>query len=286
MAGKKIPGWLLGCGIGCAAIVVLGIVLIVMGGLYIGNMTQGLDKAVQAGEELEKAHGAEEDFSPRPDGTIPADRMETFLAVRDALAPARESIIRSFASLPTDPNEIEKLDQAPFMEKMSAALGFGRAAFGLVTDAGEFFNVRNRSLLEKGMGMGEYTYIYTIAYYSWLGHHPQEGPGFAGEDRGDGIGSMDRRTSERINKSLLQMLRNQIASLPQEDTEWRRVLQAEIEVMEREPGRFAWVDGVPPVLAASLEPYRERLERSYTPMTNAFELARSTKMNRWSYRID
>jgi hypothetical protein len=208
--------------------------------------------------------------------------------VRAALAPARESIARSFESLPIDREQIEDLDSRPFMEKMTAALGLGKAAFGLVSGAGEFFTVRNRSLLEEGMGMGEYSYIYTIAYFSWLGHDPQDGPGFHKGDgqEGDGIGRMDRRTSARLHGNLLQMLRNQLASLPGEETGWRRALEAEIAVMEREPGRFAWRDGVPPPLAASLDPYRERLESSYTPMTNAFELARNTKMNRWSYRIE
>ena len=167
---------MLGCGVGCGAIIVLGVILLVVGGLYIGNLTKGLEDSVQAGESIEERLGAEGSFTPSPEGSIPADRIDVFLEVRDALAPSRESLTRSFAGLPGREEELRRIDQLPFMEKLKNTMVFGKAALGLVSGTGEFFSVRNRALLEKGMGMGEYDYIYVLAYYSWLGKDPSDGP--------------------------------------------------------------------------------------------------------------
>lgn len=270
---RKVPTWVLGCGVGCGAIIVLSVVLLVVGGFY---LTEGLKDSVQAGESLEERFGAEGSFTPSPDGSIPADRIGVFLEVRDALAPSRELLTRSFAGLPESEEELKRIDQLPLMERLKVTMAFGKAAVGLTSGTGEFFSVRNRVLLEKGMGMGEYDYIYVLAYYSWLGKDPSDGPP---------LGRTEKTTS-RLHAATLQMLRNQLAGLPAEDTEWRRSLAAEIAAMESESGRLPWKDGVPASTAASLAPYRERLVSAYSPATNPFELARNTKVNRWTYHID
>ena len=36
--------------------------------------------------------------------------------------------------------------------------------------------------------------------------------------------------------------------------------------------RVPWEDGLPPALEAPLQPYRQRLELTYYPATNRFEL--------------
>jgi hypothetical protein len=46
----------------------------------------------------------------------------------------------------------------------------------LIAPIGEYVNRRNRILLDKRMGLDKYAYIYPIAYHSWLGHAPNEGP--------------------------------------------------------------------------------------------------------------
>ncbi len=34
----------------------------------------------------------------------------------------------------------------------------------------EFAGARNQALLDVGMGLGEYTWIYWLTYHAWLGH--------------------------------------------------------------------------------------------------------------------
>jgi hypothetical protein len=72
---------------------------------------------------------------------------------------------------------------------------------------------------------------------------------------------------------MLRLLENQLDAIGgAEQTKWRAVLRQEIERFDRESGRVAWQDGLPPAIEASLQPYRERLEAAYHPATNYFEL--------------
>ena len=47
--------------------------------------------------------------------------------------------------------------------------------------------------------------------------------------------------------------------------------------MEADLHRLPWHDGLPEVLEPSLKPFRERLEASYSPMTNMFEISYERK---------
>ncbi len=130
-----------------------------------------------------------------------------------------------------------------------------------------------------GVGLGECTDICGLAYYAWLGHSPAEGPESAGgEDEAEFGPRMGNASSGRIRGDLLQMLRNQLAALPDDaDEAWRETLAGEIEAVEADSRRLPWQDGLPAQVAASFEPYRDALETSYSPVTNAFELGRNRK---------
>ena len=57
------------------------------------------------------------------------------------------------------------------------------------------------------------------------------------------------------------------------DENWRTALEAEIAILEENRYRLPWEAGVPEVIADSLEPFRSRLEDSYSSITNMLELA-------------
>jgi len=52
----------------------------------------------------------------------------------------------------------------------------------------------------------------------------------------------------------------------------RELVNAELQTLEADPERIPWEDGLPEEFEAGLEPYRERLEATYSPATNPFEL--------------
>ena len=153
----------------------------------------------------------------------------------------------------------------------------------------EFMKGRNQALLDAGMGMGEYYYIYVIGYFSWLGKHPGDGPDFQIDESGSDeirVGELDREEVReerrdlfirRIHRMLLPMLHNQLDKLAsggvsEAQSGWRASLEAEIQAMEKDRFRLPWQEGLPARTEASLEPFRSRLEQSYNAMTNPLEL--------------
>ena len=106
MAKKKIPSWLVGCGIGCAVPVVLCLGLFGGGIYYINRLAGGVDQAIETRGVLNERFGEPVDYVPAADGAVPAERMETFLAVRRSLQPL--CVVRARNACGTGP-----LDSAP-----------------------------------------------------------------------------------------------------------------------------------------------------------------------------
>ena len=285
-SGRQNP-WLVGCGGSCLVIVLVFVGLGFLGARFVRRTTAGFDTAVETRKDLEQRFGAAGSYVPAPDGAVEPARMEAFLAVRDATAGARERLSAAWAKIPLSPAAARELESQGFMEKMRSTFKITRAGLGLGAEMGALFAARNQAMADAGMGFGEYTYIYTLAYYSWLGHSPEEGPETAG---GDGEAAFGPRMGNvffgRVRGDLLQMLRNQLAGVPADEADWRQTLSAEIAAMEADSRRLPWQDALPAAVTASFEPYRDRLEATYSPATNAFELGRNKKRGRFSVTAD
>ena len=148
----------------------------------------------------------------------------------------------------------------------------------------DFFRARNQALLDAGMGRGEYAWIYWLTYFAWLGHP-------AGDSELDDIladrtsesgrvnvhidGGMEpERLTWRVRRDITAMLRNleeELAADP-DGTELLEIVRAELAVLAEDPARVPWEDGLPQEFAAGLDPYRDRLEASYSRAANPFEL--------------
>ncbi len=280
-AGKK---WAVGCGIGC------GLMMIILGGAgtctYFGvqklkEKADGLDESFQS---IEVRFGDAGDFVPAADGTISAKRMETFLAIRDDMTPIRTEISDMLTTLDGGGN---------FIAKAQAGLKLVPSMIGFIGD-------RNEILLNQGMGVGEYQYIYSLSYYVLLNKDPSDGPSFvlSGDDEVDedtgnvrvnwvgssGSSNIRENRAERVrafvNNVQVQVLVNQVeafrATLPSgtemASVPWGAQLLAEHEAMELETLRFPWEEGLPEQIRASLEPYRDRLDQTYDPMTSIIEM--------------
>jgi hypothetical protein len=276
--------WLVGCGIGCAVIILILIVLGVGGYMFFKNLIGEFKVQEELMATLTERYGEIRDFCPDPDGSIGPSRIEAFLSVREAFAPFQEKLEISIRELQDKAGQSEVEVKKPKNVFEMVKLGFG-----LIPQIAEFLKFRNQALLDAEMGMGEYYYIYAISYFSWLGKLPEDGPDFevmGPEDSESRWGEMDseeileeRRDSmlRRLHRTLLPMLQNQLEKLKATDIsdtqmEWRTALESEIQSMEEDRFRLPWEDGLPDVIKASLEPYRDRLEKSYNAMTNPFEL--------------
>lgn len=273
--------WLIGCGIGCGVIVLILVALGLTGYLFFKNIADEFKDYDASITTLTERYGRIKDFTPNPDGSIGPERMETFLAVRDALSPVREKLEISFETLQ---NRVGR-DRIE-VKKPKNILKMIKTGVGLIPQIGEFMKNRNLALLDRGMGMGEYYYIYVISFYSWLGHLPEDGPDFEivgpEDDRGtwdQGEVLEERRdtTLRRLHRLLLPMLHNQLEKLQASDSsdirdDWHKALEAEIKAMEEDRFRLPWEDGIPDAIESSLKPFRHQLEQSYNKMTNPLEL--------------
>ena len=280
--GSTAKNWLLGCGLSCLAVVVLVVALGIGFGVWMRGKMRGFEQAIDQQEQLEQRFGRDDAFVPWRDGAVPAERMESFLAVREATAPPRAKIAEFFALLPESRERQQELDDSSVVEKLRFAMRIGSAGFGLAENTAEFLRSRNTALEREGLGMGEYTYIYVTSYYAALGHSPadeqERGPA---EERESGWQTQEARTT------FLAQLRGLRESLGDagDDDAWAAALSAEIEALDSDSRRAPWQDGLPEAIRASIEPYRERLDATYTPATNPFELAHGEKRG-MQIRID
>jgi hypothetical protein len=276
-SGKK---WL----IGCAIAFVIGILIVaalIYGGIQLGR------RAVERIEEVEAAGGALNDrfgdansYVPDADGRIRPERLEAFLNARAATAPFRQEMESTLSTL--DDSDSSEGGSGGF-------LGKGRAGLKLVPQVFGFYGERADACLQAEIGLGEYTYIYVVAYYGFLHKQVAAGPGFdlvtsgdGGNNRGRGRDDFAVREARRemilstSRELFLDLLQNQLDAsrlLPRPGPEpWEAELQLEIEKLQGDPYRLPWNDGLPEQLANSIEPYRERLESSWSEMCNALEV--------------
>jgi hypothetical protein len=211
------------------------------------------------------------------------------LKAREAVAPNRQRLETSFEQLTKD-------------RRSFAAI---RRGLGVIPQVADYLRARNQALLDAGMGMGEYYFIYVIVYESYLKKPMDDGPGFRFPESGGMRTDWDREGAKemqkdfalrRIHRAVLPMLKNQLAKLATENpapgaavgtsgrgaekgapSKWQEALAAEVKAMEADPHRLPWQDGLPEVLESSLKPFRDRLEASYSRMTNIFEISYERK---------
>ncbi|NOR14444.1 MAG: hypothetical protein GQ544_01935 [Candidatus Aminicenantes bacterium] len=275
--------WLIGCGIGCGVVIVIVALLVTGGVLYVRSLVKGFEDSEAMLKSLTEQHGRVNEFCPDPEGGIGPDRLEAFLQAREATLSFREKIENTIDTLSEGKlkGEVDEKSAGSVLNKL-------RLGFGMIPQIAEFYKVRTQALLDANMGLGEYYYIYSIAYYSWMGKPISEGPSlqfregeefrFEDWDNEEAQQLQEDMLRRRLNRMLLSMLRNQYEKLTSDEytqasEEWKEQLAAEIEALESDSHQLAWEKGVPDIIASSLEPFRARLESSYSSFLTAIELS-------------
>ncbi len=282
MAKKRFP-WLKGCSIGCVVVVLVVAGLIAGGVFFFRDALGDFETADRSLEAVAEQYGPIPSYHPEPDGAIRPERIEAFLAARARVAGEREEMERSLRVFSDDGAE------------PSGAFRKLRAGFGLLHQLADFITQRNAALLEAGMGLGEYYYLYTLTFYSWLEFSPADGPPFKlVSENGTILQNIEKldesvvreyrleQARASLNRLLLPVLRQQHADSGDAEGDdelrsWQEMLAAEIAALEADGNRLPWEDGLPEVIEASLRPYRDRLEQSYCTMCNALEVGLARK---------
>ncbi len=280
--GRK---WLVGCGFGC------GLILLLLGGVgtcgfFAVKHVVDQAKDVEAGmAAMDSTFGETGAYTPTADGRLDADRLETFLKIREQMEPNNLKMSQLITTL-------EGHGAGTVLAKIQAGIKFVPAILG-------FMSSRNMILVDQGMGLGEYQYLYGLSYYGLLAKDPADGPRFSliNDDSHNGNytvkGSFSRKdsTSVRkkrskvirrfINKTERKIMTNQLVALEADSAlsdslaSWRDSLAAEVKLMTSSQQRLPWEDGLPDRISSSLEPFKYRLDQLYHPLTSGLEMGLS-----------
>ncbi len=285
MAGKGVK-WLIGCG---SAVGLLIIVTIIVGFfllkdtiISVKNTVEDIKEIAAMHEELVDRYGEVDEFVPPADGVPTSSRIARFLSVRDGMEEERTRLQSKLAVFP--PAEVMRGED----EALSKVAGVLKELGGLIPDVTEYLRLRTQLLRDLEMSPGEYLYIYSLVYYSWLGNSPSDGPyameidsdgsRYQSNERlmeGDGGTFSSDEIWDRYHRYLRAQIRNQLAAATDGggDEGWRDELRREYLMFKEDPDRIPWQNGLPAPVLEALAPYRDRLEASYSPDINCFELS-------------
>ena len=223
-----------------------------------------LGQAVDDRETLDARHGLRSDWVPSPDGSIPPERIEAFLTVRRAVHPLCDEFTATQEQI-ASMQRFDGKEDVSRSEVLREALATTRRAVGMGPLIGGLYAARNGTLLEVGMGLGEYTWIYTVAYRDRLTTVTDPQTRLFGGSQ----------TDRRVLAEVRGMLERQLETV--EDSGARPALEAEIEAMRSNPERLPWADGLPEPIADSLAPYRHQLDELYCEASAPIELLTNTR---------
>jgi len=267
-----------GLGIGCA-LLVIATFLVIGSGAYVLKRINGDYREVRGSQERLFAElGDPTAFTPENGGLPTAERIDVFLDVRRELGEWREStavMLADFLLL-----KQKKEEKGGLLAVYRLARGGGDLASHLA----RYWNARNKMLLDHGMGLGEYAYLYSLAYYAYLGYDPGDGVRKLGLEFEEEAGSLtlrndsptdaDRRDRAwaRIHHLVTPMLQRAAETAGDTAPGWQQALDEELALLLESPLRYPWRDGAPRPLSDAFRDRRRELEQMYDVAVNPMEL--------------
>ncbi len=246
--GEKNWGCFKQAALGCGCLVVLAVAVPVVLGVMI---MLPLNRAIENRTELEDRFGTQDAFVPPASGAPSRDRIEAFLRVRQALTTTCDDFWNAERAVA----KMEAFDDQEEVSKiavMKQAMSTSKTMMGMGPLIGHFYEIRNQALVDEEMGLGEYTYIYVLAYGEEIVNPSEKlelfGPG---------------ATNLRVRQALESMLDNQLELLREEGgpPDVIAAVEAEVEAIGTGPethplaGRSAARDrGLPEALPGGARP--------------------------------
>lgn len=246
-----------GCAPGCLIAFGVLVVALIITGYFV---MQPINAAKQAEQNLVDTLGAVPDYVPPPDGAVAPERLEIFLRARTHLLVHTGRIQDTIA-------RIEAIDE---QEDLGAGelWGFLKLVGGSLPRMVEFFSTRNAILMAEGMSLGEYFYIYALAYGDRFCP-----PGDDGRPPAD-----CEYVTGRATREYARMLRNQLDNAAHPPpAHVAAALREEVARLESGARALPWHGERPAEIEASLAPYRERLAPLFCAETRELELVQKNK---------
>ncbi|MFT5140459.1 MAG: hypothetical protein ACI9H8_001672 [Lysobacterales bacterium] len=253
---------------GCLITAVL-LFFIIVSGIYF--LTAEVRVAKRLEQVLIDKFGPADLYTPPIDGVIPAQRLEAFIGVREAVQPNCLAIQSTLSSI----IDFENLETDPELSA-SDATSMGMDSFKSMFSAGprmlEFSETRNSALLAENMGLGEYMHIYLTAY----------GVQLAGESESLYSAMEEAYISPRTRKEYAEILSKQLAALeaasPQPTyPELAVQLRLEIDALNSGAQLSPWPNGPVDSARESLAPYQQKISNLYCTGIASIELLQKNR---------
>jgi hypothetical protein len=281
MASSTTRKWLVGCGLGCGGLIVLSIAGPLLFGMV---LTRPMDRALEIQKELVKQHGEAAAWAP-PAGPPTPERLEAFLAVRRAVMPQCAKFTKAaedFAHMDKMGKDSDKPDKGELFRAVAKVSG---TVFGMIGDIAELHRLRDEALLAQEMGLGEYDWIYTLAFQTWLGNPVTDSIDGKHASRSEADG--EDRAKVRQLDMLAGLVRREADALEKagqaaEAAIWR----AEAERMERaeDPVPFS-AGGLPEAWAAAFDARGDDLRAAWCAPMAEHDLS-EVKKSGFSYHVN
>lgn len=210
--GRKFAG--VGCGVLAMAVIALAGTVT----WYSGQMAGDFRRVKASEQALLPAGAATATYAPPADGVPDPARLEAFATVRESTAEWRAKLAAA---------------EAEFAGRRGSWWSRVGEAHALTQVMAGFWLARNEALGKAAMDPAEYTWLYGLVYFGWLGHDPAEGRQDIAVNGRSGV----RREDQRFNSLRAQ-----------------------------------WKGGVAGGAGDVLEPLRARLAAGWTTETNPVDL--------------
>jgi hypothetical protein len=259
-------GWLKKIGFGMAA--VAGVVILAAGALITVTF-RGYARGYATERELANETGAAAGYVVPQDGSLPPDRLARFIRVREGLAPLCGGVQQI-----TDP--LKRVPELAAQDPPDLGGLLGKAAetlrrfptVGLVF--GRYVEARNQALLAERMGLGEYTWIYVVTYFAYLGQSP--------------VGVLESPTRptvfvDRIYPETAGVIARHVEQAGLSGGPWVE----ELARLRADPSRVPFAGTLPPELAASIAPHRSALLAASCPDAAELDLVHTVPRSVMGY---
>jgi hypothetical protein len=266
-------GWFWRIMLAAAALLVVAAALV---GAWIIPIERNFARSSRTEAEIDRTFSSADTFTPPLDGTIRADRLTAFLAIRRSLAPlgARLTEHRRRMQRMEDYKKEDEVRAREFIVDVGAAM---RGFAPMLRDMAAYVEKRNALLLENRMGLGEYTWLYVVCYVGELGERPSKViPNASKPDLFQTrvypqLREMIRRRVELAETAMKETGRDDDA--PADIQAWRD----ELEALQADDSRLPFQDGLPTGLRRSLAPLRAEVAALSCPASAEPDLTRTVR---------
>jgi hypothetical protein len=195
--------------------------------------------------------------------------MARFLAVRRALMPRCGEVTETTGSF-------RKIEAAAAADAPDLGDIFRRVGdvvsrmprLGIVF--GAYVNDRNLALLDQGMGLGEYTWIYVVSYFGFLGQPPAR---LLDEP------NRQKVFEDRVYPEIARVIDRHIKDAGLTTGPWAE----ELARLRADRGRVPFAGNLPPELAGSLEASRAALAAAACPAAAELDMTITVRRSAIGY---